>query len=53
MVGLDNSGPILSLCTTDTLTDKYLTQMVRGEIPNTLPQITAELMVDSGLLICK
>jgi len=50
VIGIDNSGPTLVVDTECAGTRKYLEQMVRGEIPNCLPQVSSRDLVDSGLL---
>ena len=53
MYGLDNSGPLLVLDTECIGTKKLLDQMVAGDIPNVLPQLSPQLLVDSGFLMGK
>ena len=51
--GLDNNGPLLVVDTECPGTRDYLGQMVRGEIPNCMPELTPKELVNSGFLFGK
>ena len=50
---MDNNGPLLVVDTECPGTRDYLGQMVRGEIPNCMPELTPKELVNSGFLFGK